>query len=131
MSPRSKVHNMATYPSGLTRPLPEPDDSDSWARLLDLAIDDQPLGTTAPCLNPECDQPVEYDLDAHGPGPLYCSHYCRSRTFDIRSRVTQQLQVIETALGDKHRYARGIPRAELRDRQRRLKWWHARLSTER
>lgn len=122
---------MATFPSGVTRPLPEPDESHAWPRVLDLAIDDQPLGTTAPCLNPECDQAVEYDPDRHGPGPLYCSAFCRSRTSDLRTRVTQQLQVIETALGPKYRFKRGIPRTELRDRQRHLKWWHARLSTER
>lgn len=122
---------MATFPSGLTRPLPEPDDSASWPRVLDLAIDDQPLGTTAACLNPECDQPVEYDVDGRGPGPFYCSHFCRSRTSDLRVRVTQQLQVIETALGVKYRSTRGIPRTELRDRRRHLRWWLARLSTER
>lgn len=122
---------MATFPTGLTRPLPEPDDSRSWPRLLDLAIDEQPLGTTAACLNPECDQAVEYAVDGRGPGPLYCSHFCRSRTSVLRVRVAQQLQVIETALSAKYRYARGIPRTELRDRQRHLKWWLARLSTQR
>lgn len=118
----------ARYPTGLTRPLPEPDNSDSWPRILDLALDDQPLGTTAPCLNPECDQDVDYDLDTPGPGPLYCSHFCRSRTSDLRVRVTQQLKVIESALGPDYRYVRGVPRAELRDRQRHLMWWQARLS---
>lgn len=120
---------MAIHSTGLTGPLPVPDGSDSWSRLLDL--DEQPLGSIAPCLNPECDESVEFDLDAQGPGTLYCSHYCRSRTSDLRSRVTQQLHVIETALGGKYRYARGVPRADLRDRQRRLKWWHAWLSIER
>lgn len=131
MSPRSKVHDMARYPTGLTRPLPEPDNSDAWPRGLDLAIDDQPLGTTAPCLNPECVEAVDYDLDARGSGPLYCSHFCRSRTSDLRVRVAQQLQVIDTALGPDYRYARGVHRTELRDRQRHLMWWLARLSTER
>lgn len=121
----------ARYPTGLTSPLPTPDSSDSWPRILDLAIDDQPLGTTAPCLNPECGQGVNYDLDARGPSPLYCSAFCRTRTSDLRIRVTQQLQVIESALSAHYRRTRGVPRTELRDRQRHLKWWHARLSTER
>ncbi len=118
----------AQYPTGLTGPLPEPDNSKAWPRVLDLALDDQPLGTVAACLNPECGKPVRFEHDVKGPAALYCSHHCRSRTSALRTRVNQQLQVIETALGPKGRYARGLPRAELRDRARHLKWWLARLT---
>lgn len=118
----------ARYPSGLTRELPEPDNGTAWPHLLDLAIDDQPLGTVAACLNPECGQPVHFEHDVRGPAGLYCSHHCRSRTSYLRTRATQQLAVIETALGPKGRYVRGLPRAELRDRARHLKWWLARLA---
>lgn len=118
----------ARYPSGLTKPLPEPDEGKAWPRLLDLAIDEQPLGTVAACLNPECGQPVTFEHDIKGAAALYCSHYCRSRTSALRARATQQLQVIETALGPTGRYTRGLPRVELRDRARHLKWWLARLT---
>lgn len=116
----------ARYPTGLTGPLPEPDDAAAWPQLLDLAIDDQPLGTMAPCLNPECDQPVTYDHDERT-GPLYCSHHCRSRASRLRILATQQLAAVEAALGSQGRYRRGVPRPELRDRARHLRWWLARL----
>lgn len=116
-----------TYPSGLTGPLPMPDESASWPALLDLAIDEQPLGMRAPCLNPECGGDVVFDPGSPGPPARYCSHYCRSRASDLRQRAIQQLQVIEAALGEQGRYVRGVPRAELRDRARHLKWWLARI----
>ena len=119
------------YASGLTGPLPEPDDTASWPALLDLAIDDQPLGTEAACLNPECATPVTFDHETRGSATLYCSHYCRSRTSELRKRATQQLAVIEAALGEQGRGMRGVPRAELRDRARHLKWWLARLAPAR
>lgn len=123
---------MARFPTGLTRPLPEPgaDDHDTWARLLALALDDQPLGHSAPCLNPECTGPVDF-IPNRGPGPLYCSHACRSRTADLRQRVTQQLHVIETALELAPSKTRGLNRDDLRARARHLRWWLARLSPTR
>lgn len=119
---------MARFPTGLTGPLPEPGDDDhaTWARQLALAIDDQPLGHSAPCLNPECAGPVDY-VPNRGPGLLYCSHACRSRTSDLRQRLTQQLQVIDTALNLPPAKTRGLPRDDLRARARHLRWWLARL----
>lgn len=119
------------YPTGLTGTLPEPDDTTSWPALLDLAIDDQPLGTEAACLNPECDTTVTFNHENRGRAALYCSHYCRSRTSELRKRATQQLAVIDAALGEQGRSLRGVPRAELRDRARHLKWWLARLGPAR
>lgn len=117
----------AAYPSGLQRELPEPDDGTAWPQLLDLALDDQPLGTLAPCLNPECDQPVTFDHQGRS-GTLYCSHSCRSRTSRLRALATQQLAAVDAALGPQGRYRRGVPRTELRDRARHLRWWLARLT---
>lgn len=125
------IRMAARYPTGLTRPLPEPDETTAWPQRLDLAIDEQPLGTLAACLNPECDQAVEYDHDARGSASVYCSHYCRTRTSDLRTRATQQMHVIQAALGEQGRYVHGVPRAELRDRARHLNWWLARLTPPR
>lgn len=131
MNQRSKVPHMATYPSGLTSPLPQGgDDTAAWGRHLALAIDDQPLGQCAPCLNPECAGPVDY---VPGPGPalLYCSTYCRNRTSTLRDRLTQQLHVIDTALSPQNTRVRGLPRDQLHARARHLRWWLARLPIER
>lgn len=52
---------MTTYPSGVSGPLPLPiSDAAAWGTQLDLAMADQPLGQSAPCLNPECSGPVDY-----------------------------------------------------------------------
>lgn len=128
MNQPSKVRHMTTYPSGLTSPLPERgQDAAAWGRHLALAIDDQPLGQCAPCLNPECVGPVDY-VPGRGPALLYCSTYCRNRTFALRQRLTQQLHIIDTALGSDYARVRGLPRDELRDRARHLRWWLARLT---
>lgn len=120
---------MARYPTGLTRPLPEPgENAPTWAKRLALDLDDQPLGHTAPCLNPECTGPVDF-IPNRGPGPLYCSHACRSRTSDLRQRATQQLEVITTALTLPASKTRGLNRADLRARARHLRWWLARLTS--
>ena len=120
---------MARFPTGLTGPLPEPgDDPNTWSTRLELALDDQPLGLSAPCLNPECVAPVDFHPTSKGQALLYCSNTCRSRAATLRQRLAQQLDLIETALGPAHRHARGLPRAELRARARHLRWWLARLT---
>lgn len=82
---------MATYPSGLTRTFPEPDDfptAAAWGVQLELALEEQPLGPSAACMNPECANPVDYA--PCGTTLIYCSSYCRNRASDIRRRITQQ-----------------------------------------
>lgn len=80
---------MTTYPSGVSGHLPLPiSDAAAWGAQLDLAMDDQPIGQSAPCLNPECSGPVDY-VPSVGPGLLYCSRYCRNRTAALRSRINQ------------------------------------------
>lgn len=120
---------MAKYPSGISRNLPEPTaDRAAWRNQLAFAIDNQPLGQSAACLNPECTQPVDY-IAATGPPLLYCSRYCCNRAATLRQRITQQLQVIDTALSQTN--ARGISRDDLRERARHLRWWLTRLTPSR
>lgn len=120
---------MARFPTGLTGPLPGPgDDPNTWGTRLALALDDQPLGLSAPCLNPECAGPVDFHPTSKGQALLYCSNTCRSRAATLRQRLLQQLDLIETALSAEHRRTRGLPRAELRGRSRHLRWWLARLA---
>ncbi|WEV76765.1 hypothetical protein O9K63_09110 [Janibacter cremeus] len=114
---------MATYPSGLTRTFPEPDDfptAAAWGVQLELALEEQPLGPSAACMNPECANPVDYAPS--GTTLIYCSSYCRNRASDIRRRITHQLRVIDAALGPDHARARGLPRAALQARAHHLHW---------
>lgn len=118
---------MARYPSGIASALPEPS-GDTAVRLAHVlvAIDEQPLGTSAPCVNPECGGPVDYL--GTGVAPLYCSTSCRARASALRGRAEQQLTVIEQLL-DETRYRHGVPRDDLRARANILRWWLARLGT--
>lgn len=117
---------MARYPSGIT-PLPGADVDDVRTRLAQmmLAMDEHPLGTSAPCLNPECAGPVDYL--GTGVWPLYCSNTCRSRASTLRGLAQEQLDLIERTLAEAH-YKNSIPREELRRRSRLLGWWVARLA---
>lgn len=117
---------MAHHPSGIHGPLPGDNVTDPRARLAQLlpAIDDHPIGTTAPCANPECSGPVDYL--GHGRPPLYCSSSCRARAAGMRRDATQQLQLIERTLTEAHGM-HGVPRDELRTRAKQLRWWLDRL----
>lgn len=117
---------MARYPSGISSELPEQaGDTATWLARVLVAIDEQPLGTSALCANPECGGPVDY-LGAGGPSPLYCSGSCRARASALRRRAKQQLEVIEKLL-DETRSKHGVPRDQLRARANILRWWLARL----
>lgn len=119
---------MARYLSGISSELPEPTgDTAAWLARVLVAIDEQPLGTSAPCANPECAGPVDY-LGAGGPSPLFCSSSCRARASALRRRAEQQLEIIERLLGET-RSKHGVPRDELRARANILRWWRARLGT--
>lgn len=121
---------MSRYPSGISAELPEPmGDSGAWLARVLVAIDEQPLGVSAPCANPECVGPVDY-LGGVGPASLYCSSTCRSRASALRHRAAQQLEVIERLL-QQTRLRKGVPRDELRARARLLRWWLARLDAHR
>lgn len=62
---------MARYPSGLGVDFPpQTDDVRTWLARVSVAMDAQPIGTSAPCMNPECAGPVDYI--GNGPSPLYC-----------------------------------------------------------
>lgn len=116
---------MARYPSGISSELPEPtEDIAAWLACVLVAIDEQPLKTSAPCANPECVEPVDYL--GTGAAPLYCSASCRARSSALRRRTEQQLTVIEQLL-DKTHYRHGVPRDELRARANILRWWLTRL----
>lgn len=119
---------MARYPSGIIGPLPGDDVSDPEARLaqMSLEMDHSPVGTSAPCMNPECTSPVDYI--GVGPPNLYCSTTCRTRASVLRQRANQQLAIIQRTLRDA-RGLHGFPRQELRNRARLLEWWLLRLPT--
>lgn len=118
---------MARYPSGISSALPNPiGDTEVWLAHVLVAIDEQPLGTSAPCANPECSGPVDYL--GTGAAPLYCSTSCRARASALRGRAEQQLMTIEQLL-DETRYRHGVPRERLRARANLLRWWLARLGT--
>lgn len=118
---------MPRFPSGIT-PLPgaNVDDVRTRAVRLALAMDEQPLGASAPCMNPECDDPV--DFIGTGALNLYCSTTCRSRASTLRGIALQQLATVEHTLADAH-YMHGIPRDDLRRRARQLRCWLARMAT--
>lgn len=119
---------MPRYPSGLGADLPEStDDARVWLAQVVLAMVEQPLGASAPCMNPECAEPVDY-LGGGGPAPLYCSKGCRSRASTLRHTARRQLDVVNGLL-DATRYMRGVPRDDLQARANQLRWWLARLAT--
>lgn len=117
------------FPSGLIRPLPSLDEAEgdigAWLARVVLAMDQQPVGTTAPCVNPECNGPVD-----RVPGvkftTLYCSSTCRNRTSALRRSCQQQLEVID-ALLEVTKFKQRVPRQELRERAAMIRWWLARL----
>lgn len=94
-----------------------------WLTRVLLTIEEQPLGHSAPCLNPECDKPVDF---TGARGTLYCSHYCRTRTSRIRRAASQQIEVLEELL-DRPEASEVAP--ELVARVAHLRWWLARLGT--
>ena len=118
---------MARFPSGIT-PIPGADVDDVRTRIAQMAIamDSQPLGMSAPCMNPECASPV--DVLGRGPAVLYCSTTCRARAATLRRLAQEQLELIERTLRESH-HRHGVPRDELRTRAQQLRWWLARLST--
>lgn len=117
---------MARYPSGIHGTLPGDDIDDPRIRLTQmlLTIDEHPIADTAPCMNPECVQPVDYL--GHGGIALYCSHACRSRASAMRLRARQQVDLIERTLEDTW-HKKGVPREELEARARKLRAWLTRL----
>ncbi len=117
---------MSRYHSGISAHLPERvDDPKAWLAQVQLAIDDQPIGESAPCMNPECGRPVDF-TGKGGPAPLYCSGRCRARASRMRERASQQLDVLEELLeATKHHH--GVPREDLRARASLLRWWLTRL----
>lgn len=117
---------MARFPSGITDLLPEPELEDLRIRAtqLALAMDENPIGETAPCANPECSGPV--DFLGSGPLPLYCSRTCRARAAKLRKNVTVQLELIERTLAET-KGLHAIDRQAMRSRARLLRWWLVRL----
>lgn len=114
------------YPSGLGGRLPaRGDDLNVWSARVALALPDQPLGSTAPCMNPECAGPVDRLTSTRGPLVLYCSRYCRNRAGALRRSAEQQLAVVDDLLSTKK--AKGEYRTELTQRRAMLRWWLARL----
>lgn len=116
------------YPSGLGgSPLPRRQaDPKVWAAQTALVIDQMPIGTSAPCMNPECAGPVDRLPGTQGPPTLYCSKHCSSRASALRASATDQLAIIEEIL-DQTKGQHGIPRKELEERARMLRWWLLRL----
>lgn len=118
---------MSRYHSGISAHLPESPGGDpkAWLAQVQLAIDEQPLGQSAPCMNPECGRPVDF-TGRGGPAPRYCSTTCRTKTAKMRQRATQQLDVLEGLL-ETTKHQRRVPREGLRARASLLRWWLARL----
>lgn len=117
---------MARRPSGLGTGLPDdPGDLDVWLARVALTMAEHPLGSHAPCLNPECDQLVEHVTGRRT--TLYCGSACRARTSTLRRNGRQQLVVLErllAALPDD----RDVERAELEHRASGVRFWLARLT---
>ncbi|WP_435199609.1 hypothetical protein [Janibacter sp. GS2] len=118
---------MARYPSGVHGPLPGDHVDDVRVRLaqMTLAMEEHPVGNSAPCANPECTRPVDYLGVGHL--TLHCSGTCRSRVSTLRQHATQQLHLLERTL-EESKHLPGVPRTELRTRARKLRWWLARLT---
>lgn len=117
---------MARYPSGIHGNLPGVDVDDLRVRLTQMALemDAFPIADTAPCMNPECVEPVDYL--GHGDLALYCSSTCRSRVSTIRRRALQQLDLINRTL-DEAKHKPDVPRDEMRVRARKLRAWLRRV----
>lgn len=120
MSPR--------YPSRLSSTLPEQDGSDTraWLARVVTEIERWPLGESAPCANPECAGPVDYQAVPKGDAPRYCSRLCSNRAADLRRRARQQIETIERLLAAT-KGRQQIPRDLLNARARHLRWWLAYL----
>lgn len=113
--------------SGLSSPLPERvDDVDAWLARVSIALDREPLGLSAPCRNPECSRPVDTIPSPQGPMPNFCRPACRDRARSMRRTGEQQLAVVEELL-EETKGRHGVPRRELRERARVLRWWLQRL----
>lgn len=113
--------------SGLGSPLPDRvDDVDAWLARVSIAIDRQPLGLSAPCRNPECSSPVDILPSMSGGFPNFCRPACRDRARSMRRSAEQQLAVVDELL-DVMKGRHGVPRRELRERARVLRWWLDRL----
>lgn len=117
---------MARYPSGIT-PLQGADVQDPRVRAARMALemDAHPIGSTAPCMNPECAGPVDYVGTGHL--TLYCSNTCRNRAAALRGLIAQELELLEETL-EETKHKQGIPREEYLRRARMLRWWAARLT---
>jgi len=115
---------MARYPSGLHGDLPDIEDPRARLARMLLVIDENPIGETAPCMNPECCRPVDYL--GRGDLILFCSSTCRSRVSTIRTRAHQQLDLITRTLADL-KGQQDVPREALHARARKLRVWLARL----
>lgn len=116
------------YPSGLGGHSLPPRQADAkvWAAQTALMIDQLPIGTTAPCLNPECCGPVDRLPTTQGPLTLYCSKHCSSRASALRASAADQLAIVEEIL-ERTKGQHGIPRKELNERATMIRWWLARL----
>ena len=77
-------------------------------------------------MNPERAGPVDRLPGTQGPLTLYCSKHCSSRASNLRASATDQLAIIEEVL-DRTKGQHGIPRKELEERARMLRWWFLRL----
>ena len=116
---------MPSYDSGISSHLPErSEDPRAWLAQVVLAMDEQPIGQSAPCMNPECGRPVDYT--GHGRPSSFCSTACRTKAAKMRQRARQQLEVLEGLL-EATKHLNGVPREDLRSRANMLRWWLTRL----
>lgn len=115
---------MARYPSGLHGDLPDIEDPRARLARMLLEMDQYPIADTAPCMNPECVEPVDYL--GHGYPVYYCSGTCRSRASAMRQRARQQLDLINRTLEDLAG-KKDVPRSELTARAQKLQVWLVRL----
>lgn len=109
------------YPSGVSGTLPDGfQDPRAWLAQANIAMDEAPIGATAPCGNPECCAPVDYI--GRGPMLMYCSKRCASRAAELRARIEQQLDVLGRLLEAlKGRHVG--PKEHLVERERILRRW--------
>ena len=125
--PDPRPRRPARYPSGLGGRLPDDQgDVRAWLAQVCVFLDTEPLGSTAPCLNPECCGPVDRLPRATGPALQYCSSYCKNRARDLRRSAEQQLDVL-TRLEKATAGKQAVPRQEIHERIAALRWWLIRL----